>query len=116
MNFSGKLIRTVLVVSVFSLQPFFACAAGIDDVTNYKSPVPQVLPSTAQPYTIQEIISILPNSLNKDGVYEPDGEVKTKQNAWLTSKYKNDPRAIAFDVRIPRKLDSQSTAKWTVGA
>jgi len=23
---------------------------------------------------------------------------------------------VAFDVRIPRKLDSQSTAKWTVGA
>lgn len=90
------------ITSTIEKQPAIASSstssvAGIDNITSYQSPPAKVDTASVQPYTIQDIIKILPNSLNKDGVYEVDGAIRTKKNAWQTGSDLTDPRAVAFD-------------------
>ena len=90
MNILEKFSPLTLTASILLLLPSFAYAAGIDDLTNYQSPPAKVEPNNALPYTIQDIINILPNSLNNDGFYEEDGYKRTNQKAWQTEKYFKD--------------------------
>lgn len=97
MNPVEKMNMSALVASILLLLTFSAFAAGIDDLTNYQSPSTHVDSSRVQPYTIEDIINILPNSLDENGVHLTDNFLLEKQNAWHSRKYRNDPRAIAFD-------------------
>jgi hypothetical protein len=92
MNFLEKMSISTFAASTLLLLSFSAFSAGIDDITNYQSPPPQVEEKTVQPYTIQDIINKLPSLIDDDGVYI--GRVGGRgSEVDLT----HDPRMHAFD-------------------
>lgn len=114
MSFSEKLISAIVTAISIFLFPSLTFSASFDDVLNYKSPPPQVLPKNVQPYTVQEIISILPNALDEKGAYDQHGA----REDWFLEHYENDPRAIAFSEEnfgSCRNFYIQSRHHWAAG-
>lgn len=93
-----KMSAVTFTASIFLLLPFFAYAAGIDDIVNYKSPPTQVESKSVDPYTIQDIISKLPSLLDDNGVYKKDF-----RETWVDFK---DPMAVALDEEKFGKCDA----------
>ncbi len=84
MNIRARIRSSLFAAIVSLLLPVFAYAAGIDEITNYKSP--PVKKEFVEPYTIKEIMAMLPAKLNDQGVYGRGDALE-----W------DDPRAKAFD-------------------
>lgn len=79
------------LVSIFLLAPFITFAAGIDNILNYESPPIPLSAEIVRPYTIQDIITKLPESIDDNGIYIQDYDRILGEN-WI-----NDPRFVAFD-------------------
>jgi hypothetical protein len=75
---------SIIVTIIASLLTACACAAGIDDITGYQ-PSSAGKKNTVEPYSVNEIIKMLPRHLDEHGVY---------QGNWVDM---SDPRAIALD-------------------
>jgi hypothetical protein len=73
------------------LAPIALYAAGLDDITGYQSPVQAG--ASVKSYTTDEIISILPSSLNDNGIYIGGHHGVYGEN-WVDYE---DPRALALD-------------------
>jgi len=76
---------SIIVTIITSSLTAFACAAGIDDITGYQPSPAAKKTNTVEPYSINEIIKMLPRHLDDQGVY---------QGNWIDM---SDPRAIALD-------------------
>lgn len=79
------------LVSIFLLAPFMTYAADIDNIINYKSPPTPLSAEIVQPYSIQDIIAKLPESIDDNGIYIQNYDRILGEN-WI-----NDPRFVAFD-------------------
>jgi len=76
MNTFKKLSLTKIIASILLLQPFFASAAGVDDLLNTKAPSTEIIKpavpkkETAVPYTQKEIIDRMQIYLDSNDNYD----------------------------------------------
>ena len=85
-----KLSMSVFAATFLLFLPLLASAAGLDDIMGYQPP-PVKAGATVTPYTMDEIIAILPSTLDDDGVYQG---VLYGGGKWI--EFEN-ARATAFD-------------------
>jgi hypothetical protein len=90
------MMKTIL--AYLSLIPALAAAAGIDDAMNYKPKTEATSQGGVTPFTLQDIVDAIPNTLNERGayVYGPDARTDAADyDKW--SAFLENPRLAAFE-------------------